>query len=180
MDKAHYALDLDKIFFAAGLLKDRAGKWYETIHFLVNEDAATMAGKPFNPNSPWVTWSHFRKALSDSFGGSLTREKAVGEWDSLEQKSGHIDEYLDRISQLVWSTGYSGPIIMDKIKSGLTPEMRVEWSRVINPPKDVAGYMVALRNLGHQVEDAKAYERTRRGGGSSSKSSTAAPQKSQS
>lgn len=52
MDKAHYILDLDRIYFAARLLEDRVSEWSETIHFLVNEEAATAARKPFDPNFP--------------------------------------------------------------------------------------------------------------------------------
>lgn len=102
---AHYILDFDKIYFAVGLLEDCGSEWYQTINFYCNEDAATQAAKPFDPNSPCVTCSHFRRALWESFVGSLTIEKAVSVWEALCHQSGKIDQYQDQISQIVWSTG---------------------------------------------------------------------------
>lgn len=46
------------------------------------------------------------------------------EWESLQHKPGKIDKYLDRITQLVWQMGYTGDIIKDKMKRGLTSHLR--------------------------------------------------------
>lgn len=107
-DKAHYSTDLDKILFTTGLLEDGASAWYESIHYLVNEESARLDGKDWNPDSPWVKWEFFRSALKESFGGSISRENAVQEWESLTMKVGKVDIYLDRVVQLVWHTDYSG------------------------------------------------------------------------
>lgn len=50
-DMAYYTQDLDKIFMVMGQLEEKASKWYEKMHLLVNMDATTIAGVPFDPYS---------------------------------------------------------------------------------------------------------------------------------
>lgn len=55
-----------------------------------------------------------------------------------------MDEYLNRVVQLVWNMGYLGRIIIDKTFSGLTSELRMEWAKVMEPPNNVPDYMESL------------------------------------
>lgn len=124
LDKAHYPIDLDKIYYAASLFEGQAANWYTKYPPLINKEAALQEGRKFNSGSVWLTWKHFHKALKDSFGGSLSRDKAVMEWESLRQRPGKINKYLDWITYPVWRMGYSGELTEDKIKHGLTPPLR--------------------------------------------------------
>ena len=62
--------------------------------------------------------------LQSSFGQSLTRDKSVQEWDRLRHHDGNIDFFLDQIHHLIYATGYTREMVRDKIKEGLTDEMR--------------------------------------------------------
>ncbi|KAI5837091.1 hypothetical protein DFP73DRAFT_601393 [Morchella snyderi] len=165
LDKAHYVSDMDKISvtacypiyedtfskthsstkqrrspvtisYTSSLLRDRASKWYETIHAHVNEEAAKRLGLPFDSNSPWRKWTHFLSSMTSSFGGSLTREKAVGEWRSLKHVAGKIDEFIDKSIELVMRTGYTDEAsIKDHILQCLHRDLYREWARVLDQLK---------------------------------------------
>ena len=49
----------------------------------------------------------------------------------------------------MYATNYTGEMVIDKIKEGLTDEMRRNWALVQNKPKPIMEYMAALRALGH-------------------------------
>src|SRR5437588_13083799 len=87
----------------------------------------------------------------------MTRDKSVLEWNRLRHHEGQIDNFLDRIITLAYATGYSGDMINDKVKKGLTDTMRASWAIVQNKLKDVSEYMVALRAFGHGIEHTANY-----------------------
>jgi hypothetical protein len=144
---------------------------------LIHEDAARAAGVRWDPKSEWLTWSHFRNALSESFGSSLTREKAVAEWESLTHKLGKIDEYLDRIGQLSFLTKYNHDAVKDKVIAGLHKDLRIEWAKVQDKPEVLPLYMKSLRELGHRLEQANQYEKLRAPANTSSNTGGSQPQK---
>jgi hypothetical protein len=124
-----------------------------------------------------LTWSHFRNALSETFGSSLTREKAVAEWDSLTPMLGKIDEYLDRIGQLSFLTKYNHDVVKDKVITGLHKDLRIEWAKVQDKSEVLPLYVKSLRELGHQLKQANQYEKLRAPANTSSNTGGLQPQK---
>src|SRR5712671_3624068 len=76
----------------------------------------------------------------------------------IKHQDGKIDEFLDKLGDLMWKVGYSGEAIKDKIKSGLTSGLRRSWAAVQNKPDNVSAYMGALREFSHQIEDDDQYQ----------------------
>ena len=116
--------DMDKIRLIVPLLEGKAKKWYENIHVNINRDAAARQGVKFDKNNSLRRWSTFFALLQSSFGQSLTRDKSVQEWNRLRHRDGNIDYFLDWIHHLIYATGYTREMVRDKIKEGLTDEMR--------------------------------------------------------
>lgn len=77
LDNAHYSLDLNKIYYAAGLLEGQAAEWYKNVHLLVIEEAALQERNEFDRKLVSLTWKHFPKASKSSFGRSLTWDRGV-------------------------------------------------------------------------------------------------------
>jgi hypothetical protein len=75
------------------------------------------------------------------------------EWEKIKHQDGKIDEFLDKLGELMWKVGYSGEARKDKIKSGLTSSLRRSWAAVQNKPENVSSYMGALREFAQQIED---------------------------
>ena len=98
------------------------------------------------------------------------------EWNRLRHHNGNIDYFLDRIHVLMYATNYTGEMVIDKIKEGLTDEMRRNWALVQNKPKPMMEYMAALRALGHEIKQTDNYsdQNRDRGSGEATESS---PQK---
>ena len=153
--------DMDKIRLVVPLLEGDAKKWYESVHHFINKHAAMRAGVPFDKNSSYRRWHIFFELLRSTFGGSLTRDKSVLEWNRLRHREGQIDKFLDRISTLQWLTGYAGEVVKDKIKEGLTEEMRKEWARVQPKPESLPQYMASLRAMAHEIEQNADYSKMR-------------------
>ena len=149
--------DMDKIRLIVPLLEGRAKQWYENIHVNVNKQAAARQGVPFHKDSVYRKWDTFFSLLQSSFGGKLTRDRSVLEWNRLRHRDGHIDDFLDRIIALTYATGYSGDMVLDKIKEGLTDEMRRNWAMVQNKPTTVPEYLAALRAYAREIEQTATY-----------------------
>ena len=158
--------DMDKIRLLVPLLEGKAKKWYENIHANINKHAAARQGIPFDKKSSLRKWDVFFAHLQSTFGQSLTRDKSVLEWNRLRHRNGNIDYFLDRIHALMYATNYTGEMVIDKIKEGLTDEMRRNWALVQNKPKPVMEYMAALRAFAHEIEQTDNYSRQNRARGS--------------
>jgi hypothetical protein len=59
------------------------------------------------------------------------------EWEKIKHQDGKIDEFLDKLGELMWKVGYSGEAIEDKRKSGLTSGLRRSCVAVQNKPENV-------------------------------------------
>jgi hypothetical protein len=151
--------DMDKIRLVVPLLEGPAKSWYEGIHPHINRHAAQREGIPFDKDSPYRKWSSFFDLIRTSFGQSLSRDLYVVEWERIKHQDGKIDEFLDKLGDLMWKVGYSGEAIKDKIKSGLTSSLRRSWAAVQHKPENVSAYMGALREFAHQIEDDDRYEK---------------------
>jgi len=57
--------------------------------------------------------------------------------------------------------GYSGDVVKDKVKEGLTDEMRKEWARVQPKPESSSDYINSLRAMAHEIEQNADYSRMR-------------------
>ena len=66
----------------------------------------------------------------------------------------------------MYATNYMGEMVIDKIKEGLTDEMRRNWALVQNKPTLVTAYMGALRAFTHEIEQTDNYSRQNRARGS--------------
>ena len=139
--------DMDKIRLIVPLLKGKAKKQYENIHVNINRHAAARQGVEFDKNNKLRKWNTFFALLQSSFGQILTRDKSVPEWNCLCHCDGNIDYFLDRIHNLIYATSYMGEMVKDKIKEGLTDEMRRNWAMVQGKPEQIYPYMDALRRF---------------------------------
>ena len=88
------------------------------------------------------------------------------EWNRLRHRNGNIDYFLDTTQALMYATNYTGMMVIDKIKEGLTNEMRRNWALVQNKPTPIMEYMAALQALGHEIEQTDNYFRQNRARGS--------------
>jgi hypothetical protein len=90
-------------------------------------------------------------SLRSSFGSRLTREKAVWEFEKLEHSKG-IDAFLDELTRLIWQTGYSDDMVKNEISRSLNKELSKDWSKVLDKPDSLAGWLIRLRGMGHNNE----------------------------
>jgi hypothetical protein len=116
--------DMDKIRLVIPLLENPAKSWFKRIYPYINRHAVQRDSIPFNNDSPYPKWSSFFDLLRTSFGQSLSQDLYVMEWEKIKHQDGKIDEFLDKLGDLMWKVGYSGEAIKDKIKSGLTSSLR--------------------------------------------------------
>ena len=158
--------DMPKIRLLVPLLEGKAKKWYENLHANINKHAVARQVIPFDKKSSLRKWDVFFAHLQSSFGQSLTRDKSVLEWNRLRHRNGNIDYFLDRIHALMYAPNYTGEMVINKIKEGLTDEMRRNWALVQNTPKPVMEYMAALRAFGHEIEQTDNYSHQNRDRGS--------------
>ena len=160
--------DMDNIRLIVPLLEGKAKKWYENIHVNINRHAAARQGVEFDKNNKLRKWNTFFALLQLSFGQSLTWDKSVQEWNRLCHREGNIDYFLDRIHNLIYATGYTGKMVKDKIKEGLTDEMRRNWAMVQGKPEQIYPYVDALRKFAYEIErpaaDTKSQNRSRGSG----------------
>jgi hypothetical protein len=81
------------------------------------------------------------------------------QWEKIKHQDGRIDEFLDKLSDLMWKVGYLEEEIKDKIKCRLTSSLRRSWAAVENKPENVATYMATLREFTHQIEDDNGFKK---------------------
>jgi ElaB/YqjD/DUF883 family membrane-anchored ribosome-binding protein len=71
------------------------------------------------------------------------------EGEKIKHQDRKINEFLNKLGDLMWKVGYSGEDIKDKIKSRLTSSLRHSWATVQNKQENVFAYMGALREFAH-------------------------------
>ena len=167
--------DMDKICLIVPLLEGKAKKWYENIHVNINRHAAARQGVEFDKNNKLRKWNIFFALLQSSFGQSLTQDKSVQEWNCLCHHDGNINYFLDRIHDIIYATGYTGKMVKDKIKEGLTDEMRRNWAMVQGKPEQIYPYMDALRKFAHEIKRTAAYTKSQNRSRGSGEASESAP-----
>jgi hypothetical protein len=152
LERRHYKQDIDKIRYASLLLKGNAAKWYEVYHLHIDSSAADYIRGRHEPlDASFATWDRFVASLRSSLGSRLPREKAVREFEKLEHSKG-IDAFLNELTRLIWQTGYSDDVVKDKISRSLNKELSKDWSKVLDKPDSLAGWLIRLREMGHNNE----------------------------
>ena len=152
MEPKRFRTDLLKIRYAGQRMQGKAHKWYESYHLQISyKDAFRVKGlRELDPR--FATWERFEASLRSLFGERITRDQAVREWVQLKYADS-TDDFVDEINRLMWLTDYEGAIVEDKIKSGLTGELRREWAKLTTKPHSVAEQLRVLRDMGLALED---------------------------
>lgn len=163
IEKVRYRQDIVKIRYAANLLhRNTTDKhrdpvaWYEAYHPKIDLAAARRLpnGRNANLDPHWARWDTFVSALRSSFSSRVGREQAVTQWAELTHTDS-IDDFLDRLTNLMWRTGYSDDVAKDKLVRGLNREIGQAWATYMPKPHSLHEQMAALRDLGHQIEEYK-------------------------
>ena len=153
--EAHrYKKDITKIRYAANLLhrnvNDKHGdpvKWYEAYHPKIDLAAAKRlpGGAKATLDPVWSMWNVFGESLRASFATRVGREQAVNQWQELKHTDS-IDDFLYRLTNLMWGTGYTEEVAKDKLMQacGILPHSCI----VISLPLPlVITYSVVQGNL---------------------------------
>ena len=162
--EAHrYKKDITKIRYAANLLHRNTSdkhsdpvKWYEAYHPKIDLAAAQRlpGGTEATLDPEWSTWSVFVESLRASFATRVGREQAVNQWQELKHTDS-IDDFLDRLTSLMWRTGYTEEVAKDKLIRGLNKEVGLAWAQTPQKPKSLHEQMALLRDIGHNLENFK-------------------------
>jgi len=75
-------------------------------------------------------------------------------------KPGKIDHFCDELMSLALELGYSGNLIKDKARVGITTDLRNAWALKTPLPDKYVEYINLLRRTGHQLEDVASFNRT--------------------
>ena len=167
--EAHrYKKDITKIRYAANLLhrnaNDKHGdlvKWYEAYHPKIDLAAARQlpGGAKATLDLVWSTWNVFAESLRASFATRVGREQVVNQWQELKHTDS-IDDFLYRLTNLMWRTGYTEEVAKDKLIWGLNKEVGLAWAQTPQKPRSLHEQMALLRDIGHNLENFKVLNKT--------------------
>ena len=142
------------------LLQGPAKKWYQSLYPYVSEEGANRLGIPFDPKNGLGSWEGFPQRLVSSFGGHSDRDRAHSEWNDMTLKSGKIDHFCDELMRLALELGYSGNLVKDKARVGITTDLCNAWALKTRLPNQYVEYINLLRQTGHRLEDVASFNRT--------------------
>ena len=160
--------DITKIRYAVNLLhrnaNDKHGdpvKWYEAYHPKIDLAAAKQLprGAKATLDPVWSTWNVFVESLRASFVTRVGSEQAVNQWQELKHMDS-IDDFLDRLTNLMWRTGYTEEVNKDKLIRGLNKEVGLAWAQTPQEPRSLHEPMALLRDIGHNFENFKLLNKT--------------------
>ena len=159
--EAHrYKKDITKIRYAANLLyrnaNDKHGdpvKWYEAYHPKIDLAGAKRlpGGAKATLDPVWSMWNVFVESLRASFANRVGREQAVNQWQELKHTDS-IEDFLDRLTKLMWWTGYTEEVTKDKLIRGLNQEVGLVWAQTPPKPRSLHEQMALLRDIGHNFK----------------------------
>ena len=157
MEPNRFDTDLIKIRYTGQLLDGKAYKWYQSYHLQISpKDAYRVRGlRALDPK--FASWDRFEASLRSSFGERVTRDQAVREWHKLRYTDS-VDDFVDEIIRLMWLTDYEGAVVEDKVKHGLSGELRREWAKLAQKPQEIGEQLAILRDMGHVLEDCDRRE----------------------
>ena len=167
--EAHrYKKDITKIRYAANLLHRNANhkhgdpvKWYEACHPKIDLAAAKRlpGGAKATLDPVWSTWNVFVESLRASFAFRVGREQAVNQWQELKPTDS-IDDFRDRLSNVMWRTGYTEEVAKDKLIRGLNKEVGLVGAQTPRNSRSLHEQMALLRDIGHNLETFKVLNKT--------------------
>ena len=99
----------------------------------------------------WTTWNVFVESLRASFATRVGREQAVNQWQELKHTDS-IDDFLDRLTNLMWRTGYTEEVAKDKLIRGLNKEVGLAWAQTPQKPRSHHEQMALLRDIGNNLK----------------------------
>jgi hypothetical protein len=165
VESANYPTDLKKIHKVAGLLRGKAANWWQTYRLAIDERAAIRATGQYEFKPRYAEWEYFEDSLRDAFGGRHDTARYQQELETLRHRTGHIDEYLNEFTRLMWLIGpFSENTLKNWLKKGLDGSLGRRWSEISDKPATLAGQIRKLREMGHQSEDYAIAQRAIRGG----------------
>ena len=97
-------------------------------------------------------------SLRSSFTNHISRQQAVQQWEYLCYTNS-IDDFLDKLVRLQWTTEYTGDVVKDKLERFFNYKLAKKWAAERNKPYSVDEQIKLVRNLGHNL---KRYEQSRR------------------
>ena len=167
--EAHrYKKDITKIRYAANLLhrnaNDKHGdpvKWYEAYQSKIDLAAAKRlpGGAKATLDPVWSTWNVFVESLRASCATRVGREQAVNQCQELKHTD-FIDDFLYRLTYLMWRTGYTEEVAKDRLIRGLNKEVGLAWAQMPQKPRSLHEQMALLKDIGHNVENFKVLNKT--------------------
>ena len=161
LESHKYKKDITKICYAANLLQkngtNRHGdpvKWYEayrpTIDLVVTRRLPGGAKATLDPVCS--TWSVFVESLRAAFTTGVGREQVMNQWQDFKHIDS-IDDFLDRVNNLMWRTRYSEEIPEDKMVRGLNKEIGLGWAQIRQKPRSLHEQTALLKDIGHSLEN---------------------------
>ena len=120
--EAHrYKKDITKIRYVTNLLHRNANdkhsdptKWYQAYHPKIDLAAAKRlpGGAKATLDPVWSTWNVVVESLIASFVTRVGRKQPVNQWRELRHMDS-IDDFLDRLTNLMWRTGNTEEVARD-------------------------------------------------------------------
>ena len=71
-----------------------------------------------------------------------------------------IDDFLDRLTNLMWQTGYTEEVAKGKLIRGVNKEVGLAWVQTPQKPRSLHEQMALLRDIGHNLENFKVLNKT--------------------
>ncbi len=125
-------------------------------------------------------WGSFREflCLRDAVCPTpLLRDALQGRYRGLQGHQGHqglqgeicklflmmgdsVDKYLDKLGRLQMILGLNDAAIDMKLRETMSEKLRQRWSMVPIKPRSMSDRLRQLRDIGHDIEDNRNYERS--------------------
>lgn len=99
----------------------------------------------------------------------------MNKWEVIYHTKDGRDESSEGRSQLVPNTGYTGEIVIHKIKKGFVPETGVGYAKVQHKPTKLTVYIVAMREFKYSMKILDRYEDSQPGMAQTSKTGNRSP-----
>ena len=85
-------------------------------------------------------------------GSREDRKKYEEEWHTLRMKGDKVDDFLDKVTNLMWILTPDDGTIKAKLRMGISDELYRDWEKIYNKPAPVTEQIKMLREMGHVIE----------------------------
>ncbi len=151
-----------KVRFAGMKLKGaEMHKWWETYRAKFDAEVAyRIFGDryTFEMDDSYLEWPKFKAQITASFGHKMTALQAEIEWREL-QMGDSVDKYLDKLGRLQMILGLNDQAIDMKLRESMSAELRQRWAATPVKARAMSDRLRQLREIGHDIEDARNYEK---------------------